>query len=235
MTRKSKAFGLALISVFVMSALAASAAWAGELELPAGVTEATITGEQINGSVTGIVTPVNQFKTDAGVIKCTPATFHAFAKTATPKELMLAPTYGNTPIGTGCTIAGLAGPLIHMNGCTFLYTLQAGGPPTAVETHVVCPAGQVITITASGSCTITVGGGQKFASSMVSVANAGGANPNMDVVATVDVVGIDYVEHGTCPNGGGNTATTTNGEYKGVVTLKGDQIGCGPAVGVTLK
>jgi hypothetical protein len=230
---KLKVLGLALIAVFAMSAVGASAASAGVVEVEGGAGEATITGLQTTGNVTGVATPVNQFKTDAGIIKCTPSTFHGLVKN-NDSQIALTATYGDTEKGTGCTIAGLAGPIIHMNGCTFLFTLQAGGPPTGVETHVVCPEGKVITITASATCTVTIGA-QTFASSMISIANSGGVNPNMDTVATIDVLGIDYVEHGTCPNGGGNTTTTTNGEYKGLVTLKGDVPGTATPKSVTIK
>jgi hypothetical protein len=232
MQHKLKFLGFALVAALAMSAVAGSVASAGVVEVEGGG-DATITGEQINGNVTGVATPVPQLKTDVGVLKCTPSTFHGLAKNGAT-QVSLTPTYGNTTAGTGCTIAGLAGPVIHTNGCSFLYTLQAGGPPTAVETHVVCPEGQAITMTYSATCTITFGA-QTFPSSRVSVANSGGANPNMDVVATIDVVGIDYVEHGTCPNGGGNTATKTNGEYKGVVTLKGDVPGTANPRSVTIK
>ncbi len=240
MTHKLKALGLALVAVFAMSAVASSAAQAGIFEITAG-TEATITGEQVAGLVTGAETPKHEFTTKAGVVKCTPATFHGVFKTAAPTELKLSATYGNTTAGTGCTLAGVAGPVVHMNGCEYLFTAGDTTPAgntnaITVATHLVCPAGKVIDITTpvgNPACTITIGP-QTFVQSMITAQNNALTGTGMDVTATIDVTGIDYEVHGKCPNAVPETVTQTDGTYRGVVTLKGDAIPGGGAVGVTV-
>ncbi len=240
MTHKLKALGLALVAVFAMSAVVASTAQAGVFEITAG-TEATITGEQVNGLVTGVETPKNEVILDTGAFKCTPATFHGVFKTAAPTELKLSATYGNTTAGTGCTFSGIAGPVIHMNGCEYLFTAGNTTPAgnnnaITVAMHLICPPGKVIDITTpigNPPCTITIGP-QTFPESMITAQNNAIAGTGMDVTATMDITGIDYEVHGKCPNAVPETVTRTNGIYRGVVTLKGDAIPGGGPVGVTV-
>ncbi len=238
MTHKLKALGLALIAVFAMSALAASAAQAGEFEIVGGG-EATVTGNQIAGTITGVEnTGKHEFVTKAGKVVCTTAAFHGIGKTATPKELTLTAEYGNTTAGTGCTIGGLAGPIVHMNGCDYLFTAgNTIGATTniTVSAHIKCPAGKVIEVTGgAGACVITIGA-QTFAESMITVENSGGAGTAMDVKAFIDVTGIKYEIHGACPNSPAATTPFTDGTYKGVATLQGHVIGSGAAKGITVK
>lgn len=233
MTRKLKALGLALFAVFAMSAVVASVAQAGEFEVVGGGT-VTITGEQVSGEVTAVVVPKHEFKTDAGVFKCTTVKSHG-SITGSPTSMRLSATYGNTTAGTECTVAGLAGLVVHMNGCEHEFT---GGKTIGVTSninetmHIVCPPGKVIETTLNATCTVTVGP-QTFPESMVAAINNATGGTGMDFTRFIDLSGIDYTEHGTCPNGGGNTITKTNGTYKGVTTIKAE-VGTTP-VGLTVK
>ncbi len=209
----------------------------GEFEVESGK-KITVTGEQVLGAVTGIETPKNEFKTKAGVVKCTPSTFDGVLE-ASGTELTLNATYGNTTTGTGCTISGIAGPIIHMNSCEYLLTTGkkvAGEERIGVVPEIKCGTlADKIEITANSTCKITVGE-QSFSESMITAENSGGAGTAMDVKAIIDITGINYVIDGSgCPNDATGPTTTTDGIYRGVVTLKADEYGGPNPWGLTIR
>ncbi len=225
MPHKPKAVGLLLFAVFVMSAAVAPSASMADEFVVEGEKKVTVTGEQISGQVTGIETTKHEFKTAAGTVKCTPTTFDGVLE-GSSGDLTLAPTYGNTAAGTGCTLAGIAGTIVHMRSCDYLLTagetVEGSENKIGVVPHIKCTTGgDKIEIT-SGSCTITIPE-QSFAESMVTAENSGGAGTAMDLKLVIDITGITYEVHGTCPNAPTVTTPTSDGFYKGVATLKADE------------
>jgi hypothetical protein len=225
MSKKLGVLGLALVAVFAMSAMLASAAQAAKFESGTGTYPTTVTGEQISGPVTGVTVAKHEFKTALGVVKCTPSSFTG-TLTAASSELTVAPTYGNTTAGTGCTVAGVAGPVVHMNGCDYLFTagtIAAGVTPIA--THIVCPEGKHIVITIVAGCELTIFP-QTFAESMISAKNGGGTGSAMTSTDTIDVTGITYeIDENPlhiCPEHPGVSAGVLlhEGTYKGVAEFK---------------
>jgi hypothetical protein len=224
MTQKLKALGLALVAVFAMSAVVASAAQASNFQSGTGTYPTTVTGEEISGPVTGVTVLKHEFKTALGVIKCTPAEFTG-TLTAASTQFTVAPTYGNTTAGTGCTIAGTAGPVVHMNGCDYLFTAgTTASGVTPISTHLVCPEGKHIVVTVKTGCEDTIFP-QTFAESMISAKNGGGTGSAMTSTDTIDVTGITNEideEPGKCPEHPGVSAGVLlhEGTYKGVAEFK---------------
>jgi hypothetical protein len=224
MSKKLGVLGLALVAVFVMSAVVASAAQAAKFDSGTGTYPTTITGEQISGPVTGVTVAKHEFKTAFGVFKCTPATFSG-TLTAASSEFTVAPTYGNTTLGTGCTVAGVAGPVIHMNGCDYLFTAGiAVSGVTPIATHLVCPEGKHIVVTVKTGCELTIFP-QTFSETMISAKNGGGAGSAMTSTDTIDVTGITYeideAAAGQCPEHESKAGELLHGgTYKGVAEFK---------------
>jgi hypothetical protein len=126
MTRNLKALGLALVAVFAMSAMAASAAQAeGVSELtPANNQHVIITGEQIGKMsilfATGLEMTCESVKFDSTI-------------TGNSTTLTETPTY------SGCHSA-LGSITITMNGCDYLIHGQlTNGGAYPVSTDIVCP------------------------------------------------------------------------------------------------
>jgi hypothetical protein len=225
MSKKLGVLGLALVAVFAMSAMLASAAQAANFESGTGTYPTTITGEQISGPVTGVTVAKHEFKTALGVIKCTPSSFTG-TLTAASTEFTVAPTYGNTTLGTGCTIAGVAGPVVHMNGCDYLFTAETSvGGATPIATHLVCPEQNHVVVTVQTGCEVTIFP-QTFSETMISAKNGGGTGSAMTSTDTIDVTGItneiDEASAGKCPSHPGVSAGELlhEGTYKGVAEFK---------------
>jgi hypothetical protein len=209
MTRKLKTLGLAFVAVLAMSSLAASAAQAN---FSSANYPATVSGSQIEGTITGAAVSKHEFTTKAGTVKCTTASFAGKSLAGTATELTLTPTYG------GCTLAGIAAT-VNMNGCHYIFTVEKTTTENTVDllTHVTCPVGGVITVSVTGSvCKVTIAGGQTLKGIETH-------NEATDVVATIDVSGISYTidEGPKCPNGPAS-GTYTDGTYKGLATLQGN-------------
>jgi hypothetical protein len=231
MRNKLKALGLALVAVFAMSAIASSAAQAGQFETQSGA-NATVTGEQITGPVTGKTVSEHEFTTRIGTVKCEFATFHGVAIPVST-ELTLTANY------TECFLGGTIEAHVNMHGCD--YNFNAGntiaGSPDEIEvsTEVKCPVGEKIEVivTNGKSCTITIAP-QTVAG--ITAKNNTAASP-MDVVATVDAAGIEYKvdtpNPSQCPNAVAE-GTYNDATYKGVATLKGEAVGGGAGVGLTV-
>ncbi len=236
---KLRVFGLALVTVLAVNAVAGSAAQAGEFEVEGGKT-VTVIGSAITGLITGQENTKHEFSTKAGVVKCTPATFDGELK-GSGTSLTLGATYGNTNEKKGCTIAGIAGPVVHMNSCDYLLTagntILTSPSFIGVAAHVKCAvAGDAIAVTASATCTITIPP-QSFAESMITAENSGGPVWSMDIKVYIDITGIKYVIDGAgCFNDATGPSTTTDGTYKGVLTLLASEIAWPhAAVALTVK
>jgi hypothetical protein len=216
MSRKLKGLGLALIAVFALGAVSVASASAGTFTAAKG---ATISGEQISGTITSKTVAKHEFTTVAGTVKCTTATFAGTAAAAESTTQELEPTYG------GCTIAGSVPVTIDVNSCKYLFHAGTAGAATV---DVRCPSSP-ITVTVTGStCSITIGGtsgGVNQGLGGITLTNSG-TSTAMDIVASIDVTGIHYiVDNGpSCPNAPAS-GTYTDGSYRGVATIKGSGTG----------
>jgi hypothetical protein len=215
MTRKLKIMGLALVAVLAMSAMAAQAAQAGVFETESG-SSAAVTGEQIEGTVTGAKKTKHEFSTAAGVVKCSTATFSGTAA-ASSEELSLTPTYST------CTLSGLEAT-VDMMGCSYKFHAGAtvGGSPdaVAVTTDVICTGENEITVSVVGSeCRVDIPAQNGLTG--ITAEDTTTASPKMDVDAIADGEKIKYsIENGaSCPNTPAN-GVHEDGTYKGVATIK---------------
>jgi hypothetical protein len=218
MNRKLKSLGLALIAVFALGAVSVASASAGTFTATAG---ATISGEQVSGTITAKTVAKHEFTTAAGTVKCTTATFTGTAAAAESATQELAPTYKE------CTLAGSVPVTIDVNSCKYVFHAGTAGAATV---DVRCPSSP-ITVTVPGStCEITIGGavgGVNQGLGGITLDNSG-TSTAMDILATIDVTGIHYIVHGSCPNVP-PPGTYTDGSYRGVATIKSSN-----AAGITV-
>ena len=221
MIRNLKIHGLALVAVFAMSALAASAASANQAYwFTSDGDWTTLSGSQ--GAT------LDTFTTDAGTLSCTTATYSGSTSATTTTTMKLAPSYG------GCTLKPLPGhATIDMNGCEYEFHADGqtttGGVPNGkfdTETTIVCPTTTIaehlthdITVTVTlgtiVKCTIHIEE-QNLGTGIV-LTNAGGG-----LSATISFSNIKYTQtegskEGRCTG----TPTTSNGSYTGSATISG--------------
>ena len=221
MIRNLKIFGLALVAVFAMSALVASAASANAAYW------FTSDGDWTALSGSQGATP-DTFTTDAGTLSCTTATYSGSTAATTTTTMKLAPSYG------GCTLKPLPGTAtIDMNGCEYEFHADGqtttGGVPNGkfdTETTIVCPTTTspshvthdiTVTVVLAGvnKCTIHIEE-QNLGTGIV-LTNAGGG-----LSATVSFSNIKYVQTaGTGEGKCATTSTTSNGGYSGSATISG--------------
>ncbi len=133
MIRNFKALGLALIAVFAMSALVASAAQAAAGEFTAESYPVTLTGSQVG---TNTLTVGN----GARVVSCTTASATG-TLAGTSTTLTLTPSY------SGCTSTGALPATVTVNGCDFSLTSNTVTATTGTgSATVACPAGKEIIV-----------------------------------------------------------------------------------------
>ncbi|HVI70064.1 MAG TPA: hypothetical protein VM656_01085 [Pyrinomonadaceae bacterium] len=208
MTRNLKVLGLALMTAFAMSAVAASAASAQAFHFASEAEHTILTGKQEGSDV---------FTTHAGTVTCTTAkytgTIQSATKTTTVAEV--------TPEYSGCTAFGFANVPIHHNECKYKFvagTKESGNYEGSID--IVCPTGKKIEITAPG-CLVTVG--PQTGLKKVTFHNVG-ASATREITATVNLTGIKYEEHAptffsTCEY---DTVATNNGTYTGNAIVTGE-------------
>jgi hypothetical protein len=144
MTRNLKALGLALVAVFAMGAVIASAAQAQQGTL-------TSTGPVTLRGVNE-VGQINSLTAFGGEVKCPNVVYTGHKVTETPhkpipsgaKEVTITPHYGlcTGPAGVPATV--------DMNGCDYDFDLletTGGGDTYGIRATVTCPAGKHITLT----------------------------------------------------------------------------------------
>lgn len=212
MAGKLRALTLALVAVCAIGAGAASSASAAEFHI-AGMGSATSIGigQMTLGTPEDVVkcqniTYTNQLLTAAGV----PVETTGPTTTSTREEP------AHTPIDETltCTTNGIAGTIVHMNGCDFV---THAGPP--VKMDIVCPGSQQITITVivTGILKCTLHLGAQTGKEGVSITN--GAE---DILVKTASKSINY--RMTSGSGIGACASTpegTGGELIEEVTLQG--------------
>lgn len=208
MTRKLKALGLALVAVFAMSAVAASAASAVEFHGGAEPTKINATGV---GNQTLSANGVN--------VVCSTSSFTSGNVAQTTSSITITPTYSN------CKVAGLFTAHVNFTSCD--YTFNASG-----TVDLGCTTeGDTVDITAtffgSSVCTIKISEGTFAEAATYDNVTEGGKK---HVTVTANAKGITYAETGgECGIGSG-----TNGTYTGNATVKG-QNGAGEQVDVWVE
>jgi hypothetical protein len=229
MIRNFKALGLALVAVFAMSAIVASAASATQGTLttfPAGKT-VIATGEQTAEHEFSLTDQLVEGK--PALTKCKKATFTGTAGVTTGAESVTAhPEYSE------CTAFGQPAN-ITTTGCDYklkVGTFAAGAAP--VTTDVTCGAGSVIKIE-TGTCEVQVGTQAGLGKSEVT--NSGSESPEtaMDLLLHTSITGITYTvtkDNIGCPLSG--TGTFFKGDYTGTTTVKAHDSATKAAVGITL-
>ncbi|HEX5711818.1 MAG TPA: hypothetical protein VFX85_00725 [Solirubrobacterales bacterium] len=205
-----KTFGVALIAMMAMGAVAASLASANEFtatEYPV-----TLTGFDEAGFA-----PV--FTTTAGTVQCPTATYHATVEKATT-SVPVTPTY------SGCTAFGFPA-VIDLNGCTYKFNIGAG-ETTEGTADLVCPAGKEITVTAISAgivkCTVHVAPQTGLGSLKYTNILTKETDPPSTEEITIDVT-LQKIKYshtqgtglGSCPSGAGE------GSLGGKVVVTGER------------
>jgi hypothetical protein len=152
MIRNLKALGLALVAVFALSVVVASAASAQEAE------QGLLTSEgQAPVTLTAEETGTN-FLTAAGVtVKCPGSTYTGHKYNVTPHSFILS---GATKVTItphikqeNCVAAGIFRMTVHTNGCDYVLNIGETSPigndegTYDVTTDIVCPAEKAIVVT----------------------------------------------------------------------------------------
>lgn len=218
---KLKVFGLALVAVFAMGVVVASSASATSGAFTSEKASTTITGTQINAE--------HVFTTTHGTVKCSTATFHGQSAATVFTSITLTPTY------SGCKFAGL-NATVNFTSCEYVFqagetdkTAEGVDDPNKIKATVEIKCntlGDKIDVQVTGSeCIVTV-----FPQTLggITLDNSGGATTAMDILATINVSGIDYtVDNPTkCPNKSDVTNHTevALASYVGEATLTGESV-----------
>ena len=220
MIRNLKVLGLAVVAVFAMSAMVASAAQAApywfKSDGAAGSTTKLV-GEQ-KERTGGLI---DEFTTTAGVVKCTKTHYTGNVTTNTVTTVTIHPEY------TGCTAFGFPATVTVAAGCNYVFHTEeatAGGIYHSTVT-LDCSSGDITVVAAIAGvtkCTVHV---TPQDVGTVTLTNGVKKSGVKDVHADIDLSGIKYTE--TAGTGGGACLSTkagedaANGTYKGTATLSG--------------
>jgi hypothetical protein len=219
MIRNFKTLGVALMAVFAMSAVVASAASA---------TNDVFESEKVPVTLTGTQVAVNKFTLAGQAVECTGISVDATV-TASPVSQI---TTGE-PVYSGCTYAGGAAT-VHMNGCKYLLTGTTDVSGDAQVAIVDCPKEKHIAITSTAiNCTITVKAkgaidGNQVAEEGVHYTNDGAgttAGVLIDLTAKVKVTSEGGTNTKAGEPEGVTCASLTNntGTLDGTITVTGEE------------
>ena len=200
MIRNFKALGLALVAVFAMSAVVASAASASEF-----------TSAKYPVTISGSQSTTHKFTAGSTSVTCETATFAGEASAAS-STVTIHPTY------SGCTAFGFVGATVTTTGCDYLFHSGAEVSSEKFDgtVDVVCGEGKSITIVAS-TCALEIKG--QTGLSTVSFQNA--AEGKVTVGANVSSIAYTTTKDGfLCPLAG--TGNFTNGGYTGDTSVSGN-------------
>jgi hypothetical protein len=236
MIRKFKALGLALVAVFAMSAIVATAAQAAAGTLTSEGKTVIATAEQ-SGEHEFVLT---DHETEPGKFANTKCKKAAFTGTAGVTDGATSVTAH--PVYTECTAFGQPAT-ITTTGCD--YVLKTGTPTAGgwhVTTDVVCtgpdekaepPTPKHLIRIVTGTCEVTVDSQAGLNTSEAT--NSGGAGTAMDLLLHTNITGIVYnvtKDAIGCPLKG--TGVKSKGDYTGTTTVKAHQEITKVAVGITL-
>jgi len=123
---------------------------------------------------------------DTGTFSCEKGTGVGTVVGTEVTSISLAPSY------SGCQAFGFFSIPIDMNGCKYVYTTVTKSGGSFVGTKdIVCPAGQLIVITAPG-CTIKIG--SQTGLGTVKLTNIG-AGATREITIDENLTGVQYTEH----------------------------------------
>jgi hypothetical protein len=208
MTRSLKALGLALVAIFAMSAVVASAASASKDVV---FTNSGTTYLKQDDDIHQVIS------TPAGSITCEVTEFNGTIKGSENEAITIEPEYSQCD-------HSLVGPAPMINeGCHYVLTGNTGASGHA-PIHILCQPNKHITIELSGvfglvNCDLTIG--SQTPAEGVRYTNQGSGNMR-DV--TVDITASEVRYTKDAKGGGGCTLVGGNGEdgvYSGADTLTG--------------
>jgi hypothetical protein len=203
MHSKFKALGLALVAVFAMSALTASAASAVNFKGESNPTHVT--------GATGLIE--NVFATTGGTVKCKNVNIKDEVELKT--ELT---TISAEPVYTNCTASGQT-TTIAFNGCKYNFTASS---TTAGNVSITCPAGKEIVVSVGDPgviCTIKIKAQTPGVSTIDYAAGTSGGKADVTITSTVDQ--IEYTSSGSVCGTAGTFKEAGAGKYTGTVTVSG--------------
>ena len=207
MKRNLKALGLAMVAVFALSAVAASAAQAANHHLTVPTAPAIVTAEDTVNTV---------FSMTGGnrKIECATTKYEGTVSETTSTEVTVAGTYG------GCTVkgGGEISATVDVKHCALILTGETDANGDA-KTHIECAEGNEIHITYSvfgSACTVAIT--PQTPEGGVHYEQAEPVGQKKDVTVTFTIKGITYHEigGGFCPA----SSTTHDGTLNGTVTAK---------------
>lgn len=200
MTRNLKALGLALVAVFALTAVGASAASAAEFHSEA--TETVLTGSQIGTDV---------FETNGGTVECSEATYVGEQSGTTTTTATVTPTY------SGCTAFGFGGASVNTNGCE--YEFHSNGTVDIQSCNTA--AGVIVTASLFGTRKCTVEVPEQAGVSGVTFTSSG-AGTTRDITVDVAITSLHYIQTAGTGFGACASGTATNGKYNGSTTVTGE-------------
>ncbi len=213
--RNLKAFGLALVAVFAMGAIAATAASANQFHSTATNTTITRTANANQNF---------QYEAKGQTVVCTTVGGSGTATAQTTTEITFTPTY------SGCNVPGIAfsSAQVSMANCDYLFTIEASANQGPV--HVKCPEtknakgegiGQdqiTITVKVFGVSVCTLHIGEQTPGGVADYSNPDASQ----VTVTPTQTGISGTRQGNAECG---EPTSTTGNYNGAVQVKGEETG----------
>jgi hypothetical protein len=195
-----KAFGLTLLAVLSIGAVAASAASAVP-QFHAESEDTTLTGASAISS---------EWSFDVGTVKCG-LKFDGTTNSKTSTTVTLRPTFEKCKFGA-------ENALVTMNGCDSPFHVGANEEDFTGTMDIECPD-TVVEIDLP-FCTVTIP--EQTGLGSVKYTNEG-ATTTRAVVFDIALSGIEYTEHGfLCAN---ETVATSNGGFVGQATVKGENAG----------
>jgi hypothetical protein len=200
MINKIKALGLAAVAIAAMSALAAPAAHAGELDIGAQPASLFAVQEPNQDHVLVLQKTNSAKEQNEFPVTCKKATLEGTTQGLKVPEATATATYSE------CTAFGVAAT-VQMNGCK--YTITGAGQPanTAVVDIVGCTTGKTIFID-TAICDLDIGLQNGLAHIVGSQ-----VNPQQGTLAA-KVTGVKVQQTGAaCPDG--NLHTGTNSRFEG--------------------
>lgn len=147
MNRKLKALGALLSAALMVGAIAVVSASAEEE--PGGHFVSSVSHTLLRGT-SHAVNPL-ELKDPAGNVFCPTQNYHGTVNAPTVESVTVTPTYG-----TDCIITGTTNTVhVDMNGCQYTFTVRKTSTKDSTV-HLVCPAGQSVTLTVTLEHTNTV-------------------------------------------------------------------------------
>jgi hypothetical protein len=176
---------------------------------PAAMAVPELHAEAEHTILTGESTANSELSLDVGGFQCVAMRFDGTTLMSTTT------TFGLTPTFEGCILDGMEAAFTH-NGCNWRVHVGPNEGHLTGSVDFVCPEGQAMEIHVP-ACTVTVRPQAGLQGVTFTNENEGAER---SVILDLNLVGIDYVEHGmACPN---VTETTNNGNFQGKVTLTGE-------------